>query len=69
MDRMAESIFIISEGNVNLDSDSIDSFLVSPTTIWVCVGASDLYAETGTKVAGAMKIIEGTARSMGIEVE
>ncbi len=60
---MPEAIYIIRETNVHEDPD-----LIAPTTIWACIGNSDTYEETGSKIAGpipvlfADRMIEGLRR-------
>ena len=57
---MPEKIHIIRELNVIEPSD-----LVTPRTVWACIGNADDYTETGTKIAGpipalfADRVIEG----------
>ena len=61
-----ETIYIVHEFNTD---QAID--LIAPTTVWACVGNSDRYDETGTKVAGpipglfADKVVEGLAVLLG----
>lgn len=60
---MPEPIYLIRETNLQANSD-----LIAPTTIWACVGNSDNYEQTGSKIAGpipvffAERMIEGLRR-------
>ena len=49
---MTETIYIIRETNVHEDPD-----LIAPTTIWACIGNSDSYEETGSKIAGPIPVL------------
>jgi hypothetical protein len=69
---MRDAIRILREFNVIDPTD-----LVDPITIWVCVGDSDRYEETGTKVAGPVPIrfgdpmidgLKGLLERLGYEV-
>ena len=63
---LCDTIFIVRESNI-LDVPD----LIVATTVWACVGSSDNYDETGTKVAGpipglfAEQVIEGLAALFG----
>jgi hypothetical protein len=55
-EAMPETIYIVREFNVvAIPVEQAD--LVAPTTIWACVGNSDRYAETGTKIAGPIPVL------------
>ena len=69
---MPTTIYIVREFNVVEETD-----LIAPTTIWACIGNSDDYSATGTKVAGpvplffADRMIEGLStllQQLGHEV-
>ena len=49
---MPDTIYIVRESNVHEEPD-----LIAPTTVWACVGNSDDYEHTGTRVAGPVPLL------------